>query len=70
MPQMNGLELYRRLESIHPGLRSLFMSGYTADVIADHGVLERGTNFMQKPFSVDQLATKVRQALSDAEAGR
>ena len=44
-------------------MKRLFMSGYTADVIAHHGVLEEGVVFIQKPFSVSQLASKVREAL-------
>ena len=46
-----------------PGLRCLFISGYTADVIADHGVLDEGVHFLQKPFSAQDLAASVRDAL-------
>jgi PAS domain S-box-containing protein len=67
MPEMNGRDLARRLVLIHPKLRSLYMSGYTADVIAHHGVLEAGVHFIQKPFSIEALATKVRQALGSVE---
>jgi len=63
MPEMNGLELAKRLFSLYPDLRSLFMSGYTANVIAHRGVLEEGMHFMQKPFTKDDLAAKVRDAL-------
>jgi len=63
MPEMNGRELAERLQQRHPRLRRLFMSGYTADVIARHGVLDAGVHFVQKPFSVTDLAIKVREAL-------
>jgi FixJ family two-component response regulator len=60
---MNGRDLAKRLLSLYPDLRSLFMSGYTANVIAQRGVLEEGIHFMQKPFSMNDLAAKVRGAL-------
>jgi two-component system cell cycle sensor histidine kinase/response regulator CckA len=63
MPGMNGRELAATLLSLYPRLKCLFMSGYTADVIADHGVLEQGVQFIQKPFSMDDLAAKIRDAL-------
>ena len=63
MPEMNGRELARRLLSLYPGLKRLFMSGYTADIIAHHGVLDEGVQFIQKPFSLDALTAKVREAL-------
>jgi FixJ family two-component response regulator len=63
MPEMNGRDLARRLLSLHPDMKCLFMSGYTANVIAHHGVLDEGVHFMQKPFSMDALASKVREAL-------
>ena len=49
----------------YPDLKCLFMSGYTANVIAHHGVLDEGVNFIQKPFSMKDLAAKVRKALSE-----
>lgn len=63
MPELNGRELAKKLLSLYPGLKRLFMSGYTADVIAHHGVLDEGVHFIQKPFSLDALAAKVREAL-------
>ena len=63
MPEMNGRELAKKLLSLYPGLKRLFMSGYTADVIAHHGVLDEGVQFIQKPFSFDALAAKVRETL-------
>ena len=63
MPGMNGRELAKRLSEINPNITCLFSSGYTANVIAHHGVLEDGVHLLPKPFSVNELATKVRQAL-------
>jgi PAS domain S-box-containing protein len=63
MPGMNGKELRERIERIKPGIRTLFMSGYTADVIAHHGILDPGVRFLQKPFSLDELTRKVRETL-------
>ena len=63
MPEMNGRELADRLVAIRPSLRHLFMSGYTADVIAHRGVLDEGVNFIQKPFSLKDLAVKIRTVL-------
>lgn len=63
MPEMNGRELAQKLLSLYPGLKSLFMSGYTADIIAHHGVLDEGMYFIQKPFSLDALMAKVRETL-------
>lgn len=65
MPEMNGRALARNLLSIYPDLNRLFMSGYTADVIAHHGVLEEGVQFIQKPFTMQDLAAKIRYVLMD-----
>jgi nitrogen-specific signal transduction histidine kinase/CheY-like chemotaxis protein len=67
MPEMNGRDLARNLLSLYPHVKRLFMSGYTADIIAHHGVLDDGVYFIQKPFSRKDLAAKVREAL-DGEA--
>lgn len=67
MPEMNGRDLAKRLLSLYPDIRCLFMSGYTSDIIAHHGVLDEGVYFIQKPFSSAALATKVRQALGDGQ---
>ena len=69
MPEMNGRDLARRLLSLCPGVKCLFMSGYTADVIAHHGVLDEGVNFISKPFSMTDLATKVRELLDSGRKG-
>jgi len=63
MPEMNGRDLAHALRAIRPGLKYLFASGYTADIIAHHGVLDEGVVFIQKPFSIHNLAAKVREAL-------
>ena len=63
MPEMNGRDLARTLLSLHPHLKCLFLSGYTANVIAHQGVLDEGMHFIQKPFSTKDLAAKVREAL-------
>ncbi len=63
MPEMNGRELAERLTAVRPDLKCLFMSGYTANVIARHGVLDEGVQFIQKPFLIQELAAKVRKAL-------
>jgi DNA-binding NtrC family response regulator len=63
MPDMSGRDVWNRLREIRPGLKCLFMSGYTAEVIAHSGVLDEGVNFLPKPFSVNALAGKVREAL-------
>jgi CheY-like chemotaxis protein len=63
MPGMNGKDLWDRLESIRPGLNVIFMSGYSADVIADRGILEEGVQFIQKPFKPTDLVVKVQNVL-------
>ncbi len=63
MPEMNGKELKVRIEKIKPGIKVLFMSGYTANVIMHRGILEGEVQFLEKPFSVNSLAGKVREVL-------
>jgi two-component system cell cycle sensor histidine kinase/response regulator CckA len=63
MPQMGGKELADQLKTLHPDIKVLYISGYTDDAIVHHGVLEPGTNFLQKPFSPAALTHKVREAL-------
>ena len=64
MPEMTGKDLAELLLATNSNLKCLFMSGYTANVIARHGVLEEGVNFIQKPFSVKELSIKVRETLT------
>lgn len=63
MPEMNGRTLAKNLLSIYPNMKRLFMSGYTADVIAHRGILEEGVHFIQKPFSIPEMAAKVREVI-------
>ena len=67
MPEMNGRELAERLQSLYPDLKCMFMSGYTANAIAHHSVLDKGVYFIQKPFPKRDLATTVRKALDEAK---
>ena len=64
MPQMSGVELTKRIEARLPGLKVLFMSGYTDDSIVRHGVLTSEVPFLQKPFTAESLARKVREVLT------
>ena len=63
MPGMNGRDLADNLLATYPHLKCLFMSGYTSDVIALHGILDENVQFIQKPFSIKELASKVRTTL-------
>jgi PAS domain S-box-containing protein len=63
MPEMNGRELAKKLQAIIPDLKRLFMSGYTANIIAHQNVLDEGVSFIEKPFSIKELAAKVRAVL-------
>jgi PAS domain S-box-containing protein len=63
MPEMNGRELADRLSARYTDMKLLFMSGYTADVIASQGILDKGMHFIQKPVTLHALAAKVRQVL-------
>ena len=63
MPGMNGRDLAKNILSLYTNIRLLFMSGYTADIIAHQGVLNEGVHFIQKPFSLSRLADKVREVM-------
>ncbi len=63
MPEMNGRDLAAKLIELHPNIKLLFMSGYTADVISHQGVLDDMVEFIQKPFSMADMAEKVREVL-------
>ena len=63
MPQMSGRDLAEQLAPLRPDMKVLYMSGYTDDAIVHHGVLEEGTAFIGKPFSIDALTRKLREIL-------
>ena len=65
MPEMNGRQVFNRLREIRPDLKALFMSGYTEDIIAHQGILDKGLHFISKPFSEVTLSRKVREALEN-----
>ncbi len=61
MPVMNGRELAEKILKIFPKMKCLYMSGYTANIIADNGILDEGLNFINKPFSKLELSAKLRE---------
>jgi PAS domain S-box-containing protein len=63
LEQMSGTELSARLAPIRPDMKVLYISGYTDDAIVHHGVLTQGTHFLQKPFTTESLAKKIRHVL-------
>jgi PAS domain S-box-containing protein len=65
MPEMNGKEMSDRILEERPGIPVLFMSGYTADVIASKGILEKSVSFIQKPFTLQVLGQKIHEILSE-----
>ena len=66
MPEMGGRDLSDRLVQRHPDIKVLFMSGYTDDAVIRHGVLEDEVHFLQKPFSMNDLLSRVRRVLDEA----
>ncbi len=63
MPGMNGRELMKKIHKIRPAMKCIYMSGYPANVIAHHGVMDESVNFLEKPFSIKTVAAKVREVL-------
>ncbi len=63
MPIMSGAMLVERLKKTHPHIKVLYMSGYTDDAIVHHGVLDKGIPFIQKPFTINDLASKIEKLL-------
>ena len=68
MPEMNGCELSNKLLLTCPNLKTLYMSGYTADIIASHGLVENGVNFIQKPFTSKKLINSINELLNPCTA--
>jgi two-component system cell cycle sensor histidine kinase/response regulator CckA len=66
LPHMDGKSLFQKMVSYRPGLKVLYVSGYTENFIVQHGVLDEGVQFMHKPFDIDSLAGKVRAVLDEA----
>lgn len=67
MPEMNGRELSEQIIALYPNLKVLFMSGYTANIIAHRGVLEDNISFISKPFSKKDIAVKIREVLGQVK---
>ena len=63
MPGMGGREMVKQLIEARPGTRVLYLSGYTEDAIVSDGSIEKGTAFLQKPFTLQSLSRKVREVL-------
>lgn len=68
LPEMNGRQLQQRLLELEPGMRTVFMSGYDADVVAHRGVLEEGIAFVQKPFTMHTLTRRLREILDAGDS--
>ena len=66
MPGMNGRDLWKKLSSQKPDLKVLFMSGYTSNILSNRGMIEGPFHFIQKPFTMDDLSTKLREALASS----
>jgi CheY-like chemotaxis protein len=67
MTRMNGKKAADTMGPLHPSMKILYMSGYTDDAIVHHGVLDAGTNFIEKPFTAERLSSKVREVLDDLQ---
>jgi DNA-binding response OmpR family regulator len=63
MPHKNGKEVYEEVKKIRPDIKVIFMSGYTADIIEEQGILEKGINFIYKPTDTSELLEKIRAVL-------
>ena len=68
MPGMNGRELFEEISALRPGIKALYMSGYTSDVIAHHGVLDEGAFFIQKPFDINCIHQKIQEVMQSSPA--
>ncbi len=65
MPDVNGRQLADQVVKLRPGIKVLFTTGFTRNAVVHNGILDTGVNFIPKPFSMEDLATKIRQVLSD-----
>lgn len=65
MPEMNGLEMVNTINTIRPDIKVLFMSGYTADIVAKRGIIEAGVNFIPKPLELAKLHEKIMQVMGE-----
>jgi DNA-binding response OmpR family regulator len=63
MPEMNGREFYEKAKELKPGLKVLYMSGYSADILEGQGMAEAGMKLLKKPFSIAELISSVRNIL-------
>ena len=68
MPGMNGKELYEKIKELQPQMKVLYMSGYTEDIISNHGILHEGINFIQKPFTVHGLVQKIQKVMENDDS--
>jgi two-component system, cell cycle sensor histidine kinase and response regulator CckA len=68
MPRMNGRELHERLERILPGIRVIYMSGYSHAIVSGQGILNKGARLLRKPFAVNELLVAVRETLDEKNA--
>ena len=64
MPGMNGREMAQRIKAIRPDMKVLFMSGYTADIVAQRGIVDEGMHYIQKPLEMRKLNERIRQVLA------
>lgn len=62
MPGMNGRDMVKRIREIRSGMKVLYMSGYPADIVARHGIVDEGMHYIQKPLEMIKLGEKIRQA--------
>ncbi len=63
MPEMNGKQLAEKIERLLPEIKIIYMSGYTANTIAHHGILDEGINFIEKPLTTYTPSRKIREVL-------
>jgi len=68
MPKKNGKEVYKQIKKERPDMEAIFTSGYTADIVHDKGILEKGLNFILKPLSPEELLIKIRKVLDKIES--